>query len=233
MRISIIIPTLNEAENISKSIAFLHQHGRTLLAEIIVVDASSTDNTLSLAQAQECTVISVPKASRAFQMNEGAKIAKGDILYFVHADVKPPESYAQDILDAIQAGYDFGCFRHRFDSKKWPLVLNSWIYRKLNFNVFGGDQTLFITKNAFESLNGFDEQFIIMEEFDFVDRAKKKFRHTMIKKDVWTSDRKYDNNSYLKVNYYNVMAFRMYKQGKSPESIKAFYSHLYSYNKKN
>ena len=86
MKISIIIPTLNEDKVIFALISYLIGCLNGVNSEIIVVDANSQDKTQQLSLEAGAKVISVSKMSRAFQMNEGAKIAQGEILYFVHAD---------------------------------------------------------------------------------------------------------------------------------------------------
>lgn len=229
MKISIIIPTFNEAKNIAQLTGYLREHGGNFLKEIIVADGNSEDETVLFALRAGATVVQNEARSRAMQMNLGAKNASGDILYFVHADVIPPKTYAQDILAAISEGYTLGCFRHKFNSCKSALRFTSVLFRKMNINVFGGDQTLFIKQTAFETLNGFNERYVIMEEFDFIDRAKKLYSAIQIKKDALASDRKYNRNSYFKVNVYNILAYAMYRVGVEPVSIKRFYQTIYNY----
>ncbi|BDD15714.1 hypothetical protein MATR_25390 [Marivirga tractuosa] len=127
-KITVIIPTLNEADNIGKLIQYLKQCGQEHLAEIIVCDAGSEDATVSIVKENEAQIIQCKQASRAHQMNEGAKMATGDILYFVHADAKPPKSFATDLVRYINKGLDFGCYRFKFDSKHPFLAVNSFLY---------------------------------------------------------------------------------------------------------
>ncbi len=229
MSISIVIPTFNEEENIAQLIGYLKEHGENMLREIIVSDGNSNDLTVHLAAKAGAKVIKSPIRSRAAQMNLGANHASGNVLCFMHADVIPPKTYIRDILDATANGYDFGCFRHKFNSKKSVLVLTSALWRKMNINVFGGDQVFFILRIAFESLNGFNEKYVIMEDFELADRARKMFRRTIIQKEVLASDRKYDHNNYLKVNIYNIIAYMMYRFGIQPIRIKRFYQMIYNY----
>ena len=105
-KITVIIPTLNEAKNIGSLIQHLQKFGNDDLAEIIVCDASSEDDTAIIAKEYGAKTLSIKTASRAQQMNTGAKIAQGNILYFVHADTKPPKSFAKDIINIIAKGHD-------------------------------------------------------------------------------------------------------------------------------
>ena len=85
-------------------------------------------------------------------MNAGASVAKGEILYFLHADSFPPEGYDQYIIDEVAKGNDAGCFRMRFDSNHWWLRLASWLTQFSWRACRGGDQSQFITKKLFEEL---------------------------------------------------------------------------------
>lgn len=223
MKISIIIPTLNEAENLPKLLKFLKTNPYKNI-EIIIVDAASTDNTLEIAKKFEYVeIISQNKRNRAVQMNLGAKAATGDLLYFVHADVLPPENFAKDIIKAINAGFELGCYRFMFDKKSIMLRFNAW-WTRFNFMFCrGGDQTLFVTPSVFEELNRFNESYVIMEDFEFIKRARKKYRFKILPKSVVVSARKYKNNSYFKVNMVNLYSYWRFQFGVSPEKIKSFY----------
>jgi rSAM/selenodomain-associated transferase 2 len=227
MAISIIIPVLNEAERIPQLLRYLHQHGGNDIAEIIVVDGNSNDQSEKIAQKAGAIVIQTP-ACRATQMNAGAKIAKGDILYFVHADTMPPASYAISIQKALHSGWSMGCFRYRFDSDNFLLKANAW-FTRFRFLVFqGGDKTFFITKVLFNQLNGYDEKYTVMEEYDFLRRAiKADFRYTVMPETVVVSARKYENRTWLKVQIANFVAFNLWSWGlANPEKIKSVYKKM-------
>lgn len=223
MKISIIIPTLNEADNLPKLLKFLKTNPYNNI-EIIIVDAASTDNTLEIAKKfEDVEIISQNKRNRAVQMNLGAKAATGDLLYFVHADVLPPEDFAKDIIEAINAGSELGCYRFTFDKKSVMLRFNAW-WTRFNFMFCrGGDQTLFVTPSVFEELNRFNESYVIMEDFDFIKRARKKYRFKILPKSVVVSARKYNNNGYFKVNRVNLYSYWRFQFGVSPKKIKSFY----------
>jgi len=97
MKISVIIPVINEAENLKKLLPILTRQE----VEVIVVDGGSNDDSMAIGQYYGAEVTRSSK-SRALQMNKGAEIATGDVLYFVHADSLPPTSFASDIRRAVQ-----------------------------------------------------------------------------------------------------------------------------------
>ena len=98
LSISVIIPTLNEADCVSKLVQYLLQYQDNSLLEVIVVDGNSSDDTVAKAEKAGAKVIVCNKRGRANQMNLGGQTAKGNILYFVHCDTFPPNTYLKDIL---------------------------------------------------------------------------------------------------------------------------------------
>lgn len=223
--ITVIIPTLNEAQNIKRLLKHLKDGGDESV-EIIVVDANSADGTAAVARASGAIVIECQQASRAHQMNLGAQAAQGEILYFVHADAIPPNSYRKDIVAAVERGSQFGCYRFKFESKSPLLAINSFFTRFKFLWCRGGDQTLFIRKDIFEKEGGFDEYYIIMEDYDLIIRLWKKYTFTIIPKSVAVSARKYQHNGYLQVTLANLKVFRMFKKGYAPALLKEKYYEL-------
>ena len=229
MKISVIIPTLNESENIGHLVAFIHDFGTTQVGEIIVVDGQSADDTVVVAkQAGALTLIS-PIKSRAAQMNMGAKYATGDILYFIHADIKLVPSFAQDIKGSIEAGFPSGCYRYVFDSSKSMLRINAYCTRFNRIMGRGGDQTLFVTRSVFEKLGGFNETFSIMEDYDFIIRLQKEYPFKIIPKNVVVSARKYETNSWLRVQLANLTVFIMFFLQQPPDKMKRWYEKMLAY----
>jgi rSAM/selenodomain-associated transferase 2 len=227
--VSIIIPTLNEAENIGQLIQYLQQNAGNAHLEIIVVDAQSADDTEGVARRHGATVVQSPKRGRAAQMNAGARMANGDILYFVHADCYPPTHFLSDIHQAISEGFSMGCYRYKFDSKAFLLKINAFFTRFEPLICRGGDETLFIDKAVFEQLNGFDEHFCIMEEYDFIARARAYFSFKIIPKYAVVSARKYETNSWWTVQRANAKVFSMFKKGAAPEEMAATYKRMLNY----
>ncbi len=205
----------------------LKTNGGESVHEIIVVDGGSQDKTMQLASELGAMTLTSPERGRAAQMNYAAKHATGDVLYFVHADSRPPGSFAGDIKNAIEGGIPIGCYRFKFDSKKIMLKVNSFFTRFDKIMFRGGDQTLFVTREVFQEFNGYDEHHKIMEEYDFIKRVRKKYPFKIMDGDVLVSARKYDNNSYLKVNFANFVVFNMYRLGYPQEKmIKTYYRML-------
>jgi len=225
MNISIIIPTYNEADYIRELLNYLQEYADSSVAEILVVDGQSNDNTFDKVQEAgfKCTIC--PKKGRAAQMNAGARQAIGDIFYFVHADSYPPKSYAKDIVREIKNGAESGCYRYRFNSNKWLLKVNSWFTRFDRLMCRGGDQTLFIKRHVFEELGGFKD-YAIMEDFDLIKRLRSRGTFHIIPKEAVVSARKYEENSYLKVNFINLIIFLMFYFGASESTMLHAYKNL-------
>jgi rSAM/selenodomain-associated transferase 2 len=229
LKISVIIPTLNEAANIQGIIEFILNHGNNSIADLIVVDGGSKDATVKLAIQSGARVLISPMQSRASQMNLGARHATGDILYFVHADVKLLPTFVEDIRQSVSGMNASGCYRYRFDSDKVMLRINGYCTRFDKLMCRGGDQTLFITKQAFENLGGYNEEYIVMEDYEFLIRLRKKIRFQIIPKEVNVSARKYENNSWLRVQVVNLLAFLLFYAKASPATIRKTYYKLLNY----
>lgn len=227
--ISIIIPTYNEADNIANLIHHLKRCGNRRVSEIIVSDAESTDGTIQIAKDAGAKAILSPKKGRAAQMNYGALRSTEDILYFVHADTFPPLTFAEDIMLAVGSGYSFGRYRTRFDINKWILKVNAFFTRFDLFVCYGGDQTLFMTRDLFKSINGFNETMRIMEDYDIVTRAKEKARYKILQKDALVSARKYETNTWFKVQKANYSIVQMYKRGASQDEMVNSYKKMLDY----
>ncbi|MEZ4887714.1 MAG: TIGR04283 family arsenosugar biosynthesis glycosyltransferase [Chitinophagales bacterium] len=226
MKISVIIPTLNEVDNIRQLVPHLLQYGDKYIAEVLVVDGDSTDQTLEVARQLGAIPLKSPQRGRAKQMNFGATHATGDILYFVHADTRPPTSFAEDICKAIEENYPIGSFRFKFNFNKGLLKINAFFTRFDRLISRGGDQSLFVSKSAFENLNGFDEQYRIMEDYEFIIRARKTLPFKIIPKAVIVSARKYEQNNYFRVNIANGIVYGMFLMGASQDSMINMYNRL-------
>lgn len=226
MKISVIIPTLNEEKCIGALVEFIRHHGADTIAEVIVSDASSNDHTAESARAAGAIVVKNSYRSRAIQMNAGAALASGDILYFIHADVKLIPSYANDIIEAVKNGYQAGCYRYVFDSHSLMLRINGYCTRFAGIMCRGGDQTIFVTRPAFEDVKGFNTFYSIMEDYDFIIRLRRNYRFRIIPKNITVSARKYETNSWLRVQLANLSVFMMFFLGQSPDKMKAFYSRV-------
>jgi rSAM/selenodomain-associated transferase 2 len=224
--LSIIIPAYNEENKIAGQIEYLEKCSRGYPTEIIVVDGCSTDQTAEKVRERGFTCIESPGKGRALQMNTGVDYSSGSILYFVHADSRPPETFQQDIRASVNNGEQAGCYRFAFDSDHPLLRLNSYFTRFDRLMCRGGDQTLFITRRLFYELDGFRDDYKIMEDFEFIRRLRKRYAFKIIPKNTVVSARKYDENSYLKVNIVNFIVFMMFFLGASQETMVHAYKEL-------
>jgi rSAM/selenodomain-associated transferase 2 len=226
MRISIVIPVLNEAARIGPLVTWLKVYGGPAVAEIWVVDSGSTDDTAAEARAAGAQVVQCRERSRAAQMNLGAEHAGAEILYFIHADTRPPESFAADIQEALQKGAVMGCYRYRFDSPSWILRFNAYFTRFSFLWCQGGDKTFFIKKDLFDALGRYDPYYCIMEEYAFLQKAMRRHPLHIIPKNALVSARKYQNNSWLRVQWANFVVFNLFRLGVAPVRLKNIYRRL-------
>jgi rSAM/selenodomain-associated transferase 2 len=230
--VSIIIPTLNEQEYLGRLLEILCAIEDRRLLEIYVCDAGSTDQTRKIAGQYDVQWLNVNRPSRAVQMNHAAKMSLGDVLYFLHADTLPPKGFLDDIESAKRNNADLGGYSFRFNSDRKILRLNSWFTRFNKLSFRGGDQSLFITRTAWDMLVGYDEKFVIMEEYELLRRAKKlELRFHLMNGVMLVSDRKYHKNSYIRVNVANILAFSMFRMGCAPDSIRKKYHSMINHPK--
>ncbi|MDG1394663.1 MAG: TIGR04283 family arsenosugar biosynthesis glycosyltransferase [Flavobacteriaceae bacterium] len=227
-KISVIIPVLNEAENIEALLAYLHQNSNEkLISEILVIDGGSSDgsqNIVSGFSKKHPKVIGInsPKG-RAKQMNFGAAQAKGSILYFLHADSFPPKNFDQSVVEAIREGAKAGCFKMKFDSSHWWLQLTGW-FTQFNWKVSrGGDQSLFVEKNIFEHLKGYNEDFMIYEDNEFIYRLYKQGSFKVIQRTLTTSARRFEFNGIWRLQFYFIAIHLKKFFGASPKKLEAYY----------
>ncbi|KAB1067538.1 glycosyltransferase [Tamlana haliotis] len=225
-QISIIIPVLNEAPFIRKLLEHLLENASAEnIAEILVVDGGSTDETPQIAQAfseGHITYLQSEKG-RAKQMNFGAKQAKGDILYFLHADSFPPKDFDTFILTEVQKGHKAGCFRMQFDSQHWWLKLAGWLTQFSWRACRGGDQSQFITKALFHDIGGFDERYIIYEDNMLINALYARKQFVVINKKLRTSARCYEAHGVWKIQYIYWSVYVKKWFGASAEELYQFY----------
>jgi len=227
--LSIIIPTYNEVGSIEKCLTQIQENLGELPAEIILADSpNSTDKLKELAEKRKCVYLQTQKGGRNFQMNQGAEVAKGNLLYFVHADVIVNKNFNADIRQAISEGYDMAAYRSEYTKYPHPfLYINAFFTRFPMIWCRGGDQTLFIKKEVFNALNGFSEEHAIMEDYDILLRAREKYKFKIIPKTVLISSRKYQQNGYWKVQKANYLIMRKWKKKEaSPSDLLQTYKHL-------
>lgn len=225
--ISIIIPVLNEAKTITSLLAVLEDHANEEnILEVIVVDGGSKDETLPFVRNFKGSLnlkILNSKRGRGAQMNTGAKEAQGAILYFLHADTLPPNGFDQAIVDAVAQENPAGCFRMRFDSRHPVLRFSQW-FTQFNYKICrGGDQSLFITTEIFNELQGYNEEFVVYEDCELINRLYQYCGFTVLKETVTTSARKYKTHGTLKLQYHFAMIHFKKWSGASPKALFHYY----------
>ena len=224
--ISIIIPVLNEEEIIAHLVRYLLKVDTNHIKEVIVVDGGSDDRSVSEASKAGAIVIEANQTGRAIQMNKGAQKATGDILYFLHADTYPPNNFCLAITNAVQKGYDAGCFRLSFDQNHPLLDFYAWCTR-FRFDAFRfGDQSLFVKRDTFQTLGGFDARMDIMEDFEIIKRLKQHYSFILLPQAVTTSARRYQNNGVIKLQLIFIVIFSLYNLGASQSLLKKIYRWL-------
>lgn len=229
--ISVIIPTFNEADQIAHTISKIQAANTLFKIEIIIMDGGSTDQTISIAERAGAVAVLSEKKGRAVQMNKGASIAKGDILYFLHADSLPPANFDGQILIAIESGAASGCFRIGFDDEHWFLKANAW-FTRFDVNALRfGDQSLFVLKDAFRRSGGFKEDLLMMEDQEIIHRIKREGKFRVLKDQVTTSARKYRDNGAYRMQVIFYLIWTLYYLGLSQESLLKLHRRLIRKNK--
>jgi rSAM/selenodomain-associated transferase 2/rSAM/selenodomain-associated transferase 1 len=220
-KISIIIPVLNEAATIARTLS--HLDGGDKL-EVIVVDGGSSDETTELAGSRRAKVIQ-SNPGKAVQMNTGAAAAAGDILVFLHADTLLPEDFSHQIVSALnQNGVAAGAFRLTIDSSGAGIRI---IERMANLRsrflrLPYGDQALFVRKTLFDEIGGFPDM-PIMEDFILVRRLKRKGKIVIVPAAVVTSPRRWLHLGIFKTWLINQLIIIAYYLGIPPERLTRLY----------
>jgi rSAM/selenodomain-associated transferase 2 len=222
--ISIVIPILNEEENIGKLLQYLLDNATSKnISKIIVVDGGSTDDSQNIVSKFPQITLLKSKKGRAKQMNVGAKHAKGNILYFLHADSFPPKNFDQLIIDNIQKAHNAGCFRIQFDSNHWWLKIAGW-FTQFNWKICrGGDQSLFITKELFHDIGDYNENYMVCEDSVIINELYKRNAFVVINKTLKTSARLYEKHGIWKLQYHFFMIHLKYWLGVNAEALHAYY----------
>ena len=191
------------------------------------IGACSSDYSDCINNLRNVKLVANQRKGRAKQMNDGTINAQGDTLVFLHADVFPPEGFFADIKKTILEGFDAGFFSYQFDKKSLLLRVNASFTKRYGLFTGGGDQCLFIKKSVFEKLGGFDEDQVLMEDFEFFKRMKKAgVKYKIVENDLLVSARKYDKNSYLRVNLSNLLLMLLFKMGMAPKKLKSLHNRL-------
>jgi len=202
--LSIIIPTLNEAQYLETTITAIRNHCVSdLKKEIIVVDAGSTDGTQEIASRLGVRVLQIQSAGqgRAFGLNHGARETGGDILFFLDADSIPPLRYDFLIQSALaDKGTVGGAFDFALEGHAFGLRVVEWVNR-FRYHLrprYYGDQGIFVRREVFEKIGGYPSR-RILEASQFCVMLKKEGRLALIRKPMKTSARRFLNGGIYRV----------------------------------
>ena len=197
MKLSIIIPVLNESKNILPTLQSLHLLNDSH-HEIILVDGGSHDDTLKIAEPLVDFIYSSEKG-RANQMNLGAEKSSGEILWFLHADCLIPDDAYTLIHHSLQNNHIWGRFNISLSGSKWIFRI---IERLINFrsrvtSVATGDQGIFLLRSEFEKLNGY-APLALMEDIHLSKRLRKISSPVCLSDTIITSSRRWESNGIYK-----------------------------------
>ncbi|NTV60816.1 MAG: glycosyltransferase [Chlorobiaceae bacterium] len=220
--ISIIIPAFNEEEGMAATLDHLLSIAKRYPNIEIIICDSSTDRTAEIVSRYPVVLLRTEKG-RAKQMNRGARAAKHPLLYFLHADTIPPESFVDDLFEALENGSEAGCFQMRFDDPDLIMGLYGWFTRFPLPVCRGGDQSLFITRKLFRKIGGFDESMQVMEDIEIISRIEKETTFRILDRVVVTSARKYRTNGIIRLQMIFGTIHLLYTLGADQETLVRYY----------
>ncbi len=236
--ISTVIPVLNEAQSIAVLLNHLVANAsKENISDIIIVDGGSTDGTQQLvkeivAESDFSIQLISSEKGRAKQMNAGANVASGNILYFLHADSFPPKNYDALIHSEVEKGNPAGCFRMQFDSNHWWLRLASWLTKFSWRACRGGDQSQFITRELFDEIGGYDERFIIYEDNILINELFERNKFVVINEKLTSSARLYREKGvwYVQYHFWTIYVKKWF--GADADELLAYYNKHIKQNRK-
>lgn len=219
---TIVMPVLNEAAGID---AALVQLLAVLDAgwQVVVVDGGSSDGTVEHLKKHPVHVL-VSEPGRAQQMNEGAWNSKGEIIVFLHSDTRIPRDFCQKMAEFNASDHHWGRFNVALDQQGWPFKMLGWFINQRSrlTGVCTGDQTLFVRRPFFESLNGY-AKIPLMEDVEFSLRARRIHQPYCINEPVRTSARRWLKHGIVKtvlLMWWLRLAFRL---GVNPQRLHRWY----------
>ena len=219
MRLSIVIPVLNEAARLPTLLSGL-QPLRARGVELIVADGGSGDCSRELAAPFVDRVIEAPRG-RARQMNAGAAEARGEVLLFLHADTTLPPDADALVLRAMNAGAAWGRFDVRIDGRsRWLPIVGALMNRRSRWTgIATGDQAMFVRRSVFEQLGHFPDQ-PLMEDIELCKRLLAAgHRPACLRERVTTSGRRWDERGPLRTIVLMWQLRWRYWRGASAQSI--------------
>ncbi len=221
LAVAVIIPTLNEADQIGDLLAALDAHD---FKERIVVDGGSVDGTQSIAARHRGVSVIGSSRGRGAQLNAGARAASAEILLFLHADTRLEpracETICLALADTRNAG---GCFRLRFDRHHPALALYSYFSRFDSFFTTFGDQAYFTRAVAFRDCGGFPE-WPFLEDVELRRRLRRRGRFVKLNSTVVTSARRFAAEGVFKRQALNMAVLMLHLAGVPATRLARFYA---------
>lgn len=219
IRLSIVIPALDEATQISAVLERL-QAMRGRGTEVIVVNGGSRDATQAIAAPLADQVVTAPRG-RARQMNDGAAMASGDVLLFLHADTLLPSDTDQRVRAGLQTGeHVWGRFDVRIggDARMLRVVAAMMNLRTRLTGIASGDQAMFVTRAAFDAVGGFPEQ-PLMEDIELSRRLLARSRPLCLAGPALTSGRRWETRGVWRTIFLMWRLRWLYARGESPAHL--------------
>ena len=223
-RISIIIPTINEANNLPlllSDLSIIHKEG-----EILIVDCGSEDKTIDIANIYGAKLFKSKQRNRGLQLDIGAKNSKGDWLIFLHADTRLTHDWFTKIKSVLEKDKNsIYNFKFKINDKKIIYrVLEIFVnFRSKYFKQPYGDQGLIIHRSIYLKNNGF-RKIPLMEDLDFLTRLENKKDLKQLNLPIFTSSRKWESTNIFLQALKNWNLRRKWLKG---ESTKSIYSEYY------
>jgi rSAM/selenodomain-associated transferase 2 len=219
VRISVIIPTLDEALALAQTLRAVHALQCSAPIELIVADGGSQDDTVALAQQGGACVVSGAQG-RARQMNLGAAAASGDVLLFLHADTVLPANGLLQVEAAVSNGARWGRFDVRIKGQPRMLRMVAFMmnWRSRLTGIATGDQAMFISRSAFDTVGGYPDQ-ALMEDIEISRRLKRLRSPACLRGPAITSGRRWETRG---VWHTILLMWRLrwaYWRGTSPDQL--------------
>lgn len=226
MKLAIVVPVFNEALALPALIKHLSSLKETTHPdlELVFADGGSTDGTVALIEEAGFRAISSPKG-RAWQMNAGAAQTTGDVLLFLHADTQLPPNAIKTIASSLVGGLCWGRFDVHITGKTWMLGVVSRMmnWRSRLTGIATGDQAMFMTRAAFQKIDGFPEQ-ALMEDIEISKRLRQLSRPVCIASPVITSGRRWETRGVWKTIFLMWRLRWAYWWGKNPKLLAELYT---------
>ena len=222
-KISVIIPVLNEAKILEKTLSRLQPELKS--HELIVVDGGSTDASVGIAKKYGRVITS--ERGRAKQLNAGAAAATGEILIFLHADIWLESGALAAVVSALTSGYVGGGFRQKIDGDclLYRLIEIAGDIRGMYLRVFYGDSGIFLARTDFEKIGGFPDA-PIMEEMAFSKYLRRLGKTTLLTPYIHISARRWEARGIVRTTLNNWLITLLYFLRVSPEKLARLYRHI-------